>query len=67
MITGLHWTMTSLLGPSVVGSLDAFVGIYGRLMINSFEVSCEQRQVAKAWGLYLAASVMDHSWLLDHV
>ncbi len=61
-ITGLHWTMTNFLGPSVVGSLDAFVGVYGRLMINSFEVSGDQRQVAKAWGLYLAASVIDHSW-----
>ena len=62
MITGLHWTMTNLLGHSVVGSLDSFFGVYGRLMINSFEVSGDQRRIAKAWGLYLAASVIDHSW-----
>ena len=44
---------------------ETFFSIYGRLMINSFEICGENRQEAKAWGLYLAASVMNHSWCVQ--
>ncbi len=74
LVKRLHCKISSLLvvkpatvesrRPSVTIDFDEFLELYGRLVINSFEIS-GLGQEAKAWGLYLAPSIVDHSWYLS--
>ena len=48
--------------PSATGSWQRFKQVYGRLIINSFEISGEEEDEDKlGWALYLAPSILDHS------
>jgi len=46
--------------PQAVKTWNFFKEIYGRLLINSFEVSGEEDEKL-GWALYLGPSIMDHS------
>ena len=59
-IQAIHRITQSYLGVDQVPDLDAFGEIFGRLVINGFEI-CDEFGNNKAWGIYLGASVIDHS------
>ena len=59
-IQGIHRITQSYIGVDQVPDLDDFGEIYGRLAINGFEI-CDEFGNNKAWGIYLGASVIDHS------
>ena len=46
--------------PDAVQTWDYFKEVYGKLIINSFEVSSED-DVKVGWALYLGPSILDHS------
>jgi len=55
----LHEICTEL-APEAAGSWDYFIEVYGRVMINSFEVNDKQDDKV-GWALYLAPSILNHS------
>ncbi|XP_059099232.1 uncharacterized protein LOC131893268 [Tigriopus californicus] len=59
LIQKFHRVMSGLLGPKAP-NFETFLEIYGRLIINGFEI-CDGNQSIKGWGLYLAPSILDHS------
>ena len=47
--------------PAATGTWQHFKHIYGKLIINSFEISGEYDDDKLGWALYLAPSILDHS------
>ena len=56
----IHRITQSYIGVDQVPDLDAFGEIFGRLAINGFEI-CDEFGNNRAWGIYLGASMIDHS------
>ena len=56
----LRSAVSQILGPSNTPCHEDFFDLYGRLLINGFEIA-DERQRTKGWGLYLAPSLLDHS------
>ena len=59
LVQKLHGQVEYYLGRETP-NFSEFYEHYGRIMINGFEI-CGERQKTKGWGVYLAASIMDHS------
>ena len=46
---------------SPVFNFELFLEIYGRLVINGFEITDDVTKDTIGWGIYLLPSIIDHS------
>ncbi|XP_015903382.1 histone-lysine N-methyltransferase SMYD3 [Parasteatoda tepidariorum] len=58
-VKDLFITLQRYIGSSNMSSLEYLTEIYGKTVINSFSICHEMQSIG--WGLYLGASIFDHS------
>ena len=42
-------------------TFEAFIDIYGKLVVNGFEITDDVTKETIGWGIYLLPSIIDHS------
>ncbi|KAL1489651.1 hypothetical protein ABEB36_013595 [Hypothenemus hampei] len=59
-VTSLYAVLTDFMQDEQLPNFVEFTGLYGRMSVNSFTI-CNQELQSLGTGIYLAASIIDHS------